>query len=246
MQIEYHRFYSSCLGRDMEIKSYGHAGKPVLAIPCQNGRFFEWEGFQMHETLALWIDGGRIRLFTVDTVDSETVSDVGGDARRRIERYEGWIHYLVDELVPFIHHLCQSGEKLLVTGFSMGAYHAANLFYRFPQVFDSLISLSGIYDTGDMYGGYMDDLVYLNDPCASIGGMANDHPYIGMYNQGKAVICVGQGPWEGPLLEGTRRFDSVLKSKGVDTWVDYWGYDSAHDWPWWRKQITYFLGKMEL
>ena len=23
--------------------------------------------------------------------------------------------------------------------------------------------------------------------------------------------------------------------------IDYWGYDSAHDWAWWRKQIVYFM-----
>ena len=246
MQIDYHRFYSPSLGRDMEVKSYGHAGKPVLAIPCQNGRFFEWEGFGMHDVLSPWIDSGRIRLFTVDTVDAETVSAIGGDARWRIERHEAWVRYLTDELVPFIHDVCQNAQGVLVTGFSMGAYHAANLFYRFPQVFDSLIALSGTYDTSGFFGGYMDDLVYLNDPCASIGNMPSDHPYISLYNARKAVICVGQGAWEGPLLEGTRRFDAVLRLKGITTWVDYWGYDSAHDWPWWKKQIVYFLGKMEL
>ncbi|WP_294748551.1 hypothetical protein [uncultured Prevotella sp.] len=27
----------------------------------------------------------------------------------------------------------------------------------------------------------------------------------------------------------------------VPAWIDYWGYDSAHDWAWWRKQIVYFM-----
>ena len=30
MNIEYHRFFSHRLERDMELKSYGHAGKPVV------------------------------------------------------------------------------------------------------------------------------------------------------------------------------------------------------------------------
>ena len=53
MQTEYYKDYSNELGRDMEIKVYGWAGVPVLAFPCQNGRFFEWEGFDMFDdTLA--------------------------------------------------------------------------------------------------------------------------------------------------------------------------------------------------
>lgn len=51
MHTEYHKEYSRHLGRDMEFKVYGHGGKPVLVFPCQNGRFFDWEGFGMLDTL---------------------------------------------------------------------------------------------------------------------------------------------------------------------------------------------------
>ena len=27
----------------------------------------------------------------------------------------------------------------------------------------------------------------------------------------------------------------------LPVWIDYWGYDSPHDWAWWRKQIVYFM-----
>ena len=33
----------------------------------------------------------------------------------------------------------------------------------------------------------------------------------------------------------------VLAAKGIHAWVDLWGYDVDHDWPWWKKQIRYFL-----
>jgi enterochelin esterase-like enzyme len=34
------------------------------------------------------------------------------------------------------------------------------------------------------------------------------------------------------------------KENGVPAWIDYWGFDSAHDWAWWRKQIVYFIDKL--
>ena len=43
MEIRYYKHYSSHLNRDMEFKVYGHSGKPVLFIPCQGGRFFDFE-----------------------------------------------------------------------------------------------------------------------------------------------------------------------------------------------------------
>ena len=35
MHTEYYREYSPSLGRDMEYKVYGLAGKPMLVFPCQ-------------------------------------------------------------------------------------------------------------------------------------------------------------------------------------------------------------------
>ena len=78
----------------------------------------------------------------------------------------------------------------------------------------------------------------------TIPAPASQHPYIQMINNNKGVICVGQGAWEDLTGESTRRIDAVLKSKGINTWVDYWGYDVNHDWPWWRIQICYFLDRL--
>ncbi len=85
----------------------------------------------------------------------------------------------------------------------------------------------------------MNRLVYENSPVHFLPNMPLDHPYIELYNQKKAIICVGQGPWEIP--DSTRQLDGILRSKGIHLWVDYWGYDCAHDWPWWYKQVTYFV-----
>jgi hypothetical protein len=27
----------------------------------------------------------------------------------------------------------------------------------------------------------------------------------------------------------------------VGAWCDFWGFDVSHDWPWWKRQIAYFL-----
>ena len=40
METQYFKDYSPALGREMECKVYGHAGRPMLFIPCQDGRFF--------------------------------------------------------------------------------------------------------------------------------------------------------------------------------------------------------------
>ena len=96
MEIRYFKNYSHCLGRDMEMKVYGHRGKPVLFIPCQAGRFMDFEGFHMDDVFRPWIDAGKVMVFSIDTIDGETWANKGGDNRWRIERHEAWFHYIVD------------------------------------------------------------------------------------------------------------------------------------------------------
>ncbi|MBQ9031469.1 MAG: esterase family protein [Parasporobacterium sp.] len=241
MEKRYFRKYSSCLGRDMEFNVYGWSGKPCLVFPCQNGRFYDWEGFGMMDTLQDYLDNGQLQLFCVDTIDGETLSDTSGNPYDRIRLHEAWYNYVMEEVIPEARQINQTGRRFLTTGFSMGAYHAANFFFRRPDVFDSVIALSGVYDTYDMYGGYMDEVVYRNDPCASLSNLSPDHPYMDLFRKDRIIICVGQGAWEDMLLAGTRRLEQVLRSKGIEAWIDYWGYDVNHDWPWWKKQIRYFL-----
>ncbi len=244
MEVQYFKQWSQALGRDMECKVYGHGGRPVLFIPCQDGRFFDFENFNMTDTWAPWIDAGKCMVFSVDTMDKETWSNKTGDPRWRAERHEQWMAYLCDEMVPFMRRMVNERNGwegypgVIAFGCSLGATHAANLFFRRPDLFDGMLALSGIYDAAYGFDGYMDDLVYLNSPVHFLEGMSPDHPNIQRYNNGKGIICVGLGAWEQP--ETTRRVDELCRQKGIQIWVDYWGHDVNHDWPWWHKQVTYF------
>ena len=239
MRIEYFKHYSSFLNRDMEFKVYGHGGRPVLFIPCQGGRFFDFESFKMIDYWAKWIEEGRCIVYSVDSIDNEAWAAQGADNRWRIENHERWYNYVVEELVPTIHAM--SGDQGIVTfGASMGAMHAANLFFRRPDLFDGVFAISGLYDSPEFFGDYCDDLVYNNCPVYYLANMPWDHHYIDMYNHRKIQIVVGQGKWEGPLIESTRRLDAVLREKGIHAQVDYWGYDVDHDWPWWYKMVEHY------
>lgn len=245
MEIRYYKHYSGNLNRDMEFKVYGHRGKPVMFIPCQAGRFYDFENFKMVDVWAKWIEAGRCTVYAIDSIDPEAYAALGQDPRRRIENHERWYHYVVDEMVPTIRHL--SGERnfydqpIMTFGCSMGAMHGANLFFRRPDLFDSVLALSGVYDEKMFFGDYMDDLLYQNTPCRYLANMPQDHPYIGMYNQRKMVFCVGQGAWEDDLKASTAWLESILRAKGIRAQVEYWGHDVSHDWPWWFKQVDYYV-----
>lgn len=237
MQTRYFKEYSHVLGRDMECKVYGHAGRPVLFIPCQDGRFFDFENFHMDDVWAPWIDRGEVMVISIDTMDLETWS-AHGEAYTRIRRHEQWMYYIIREVVPFIRDI--SGRSDIVAfGCSLGATHAVNLYFRFPDEFTGLLALSGIYTAEYGFGSYMDEVVYRNSPVHYLSNMDPGHPYIKKYNRNQGIICIGQGAWE--EVSTTRILDNLFREKGIDVWVDYWGYDVNHDWPWWYKQAAYFI-----
>lgn len=245
MRIEYHKHWSGHLNRHMEFKVYGHGGKPVIFFPCQGGRFFDFEDFRMVDAWAPWIESGQCMVFSVDSIDNESWAAFGADIRWRMENHERWFNYIIDEMVPTVRHLAGLAngydQGIMTFGCSMGAMHAANLYYRRPDIFDRCFAISGLYDQKDFLGDYCDELVYRNCPNLYLEDLPWDHHYMDLYNRQKSLVVVGQGAWEDVLLESTRWLDAVCCRKGIRTRFEYWGPDVNHDWPWWFKMVQTYL-----
>ncbi|MEJ2095907.1 MAG: transposase, partial [Deltaproteobacteria bacterium] len=82
--------------------------------------------------------------------------------------------------------------------------------------------------------------VYFNSPVHYLSAMI-DAWYLDYYRRSKIIVCVGQGAWEEAAVDDTRSLETIFRRKSIPTWVDFWGYDVNHDWPWWYKQMNYFL-----
>lgn len=241
MKEAWEKHYSKELGREMDYAVFGESGKLCFAFPPQNGRYYDFHNFGMIDTVRPWIEAGRLQIVCPDGIDAETWSNEQGDPRARIELQERWFRYIIDELLP---QYARSGEKAMATGCSMGGVHAGNFFFRRPDLFDTLLSLSGLFNADYFFHGYQDDLIYANSPAHYLPNMPESHPWMALYRQSRIILCVGQGAWEEDLLRGTREMDNILTAKGIDHWADYWGFDVAHDWCWWQKQLPYFMEKV--
>ena len=79
--------YSHSLNKEMHLMLYGHGGIPFLAFPTQNSMCRNYEDFGMIDQLRDYLDGGRIQLFVVDSVDAESWSAEAGDNARRAGRH---------------------------------------------------------------------------------------------------------------------------------------------------------------
>lgn len=247
MDITYHKAFSDALGRDMEYKRYGFAGRPFIVFPTSQGRFFQFEDSGGVKSLAEFVETGRIQIFTLDGIDSESFFNKGSDHAGRIGRHEAYFRYIRDEALPEINKASQSSNgmrkmKPIFGGCSMGGFHSSNFVFRFPELASGLIALSGVYSAKDFFGKDRSGDIYFNSLLDYLPRL-EDKKVLDRIRALRLIFCCGQGAWEERMLEETQELELVLAEKRIPAWIDYWGGDVAHDWPWWHKQLPYFMSR---
>ena len=243
MKVEYKKHYSNHLQRDIEFRVYGHGGKPVLMFPTSNARFYQYEDFGLINALSDLIEKGKIQVFTADSIDPETLYS-NGDAKERIAKYERYLSYVVEELVPEIYAMSGKKQGIMVSGCSMGGYHAAMLFFRYPESFDSIISMSGVYTVRDFFGGYDGEDLRAICPAEFIADITVEDARHKHITEGNAVLVCGSGAYEDRMLVDMELIRKPIEKNKLPVMIDIWGKDVYHDWPWWHKQMPHFLNKM--
>jgi len=244
MKVECLEFYSQSLNRIMPFKSYGYAGKPILVFPTSEGRFNEYEDSKMIDACKDLIEEGIIRFYALDSMDSESWLSKGKLPEEMARIHNLFDSYVVNEFVPFMRKHSGWKEGLMASGCSMGGYHSVNFYFRHPDIFDQVIALSGVYDARLFVGN---DItipdVYMNSPVDYIADQA-DPDTLEAWKRGNIMLCTGQGSWEEHSIRDLRLLKEVLHLKGIPAWIEFWGEDVNHDWPWWRIQMLYFLNRL--
>jgi esterase/lipase superfamily enzyme len=237
------RWRSPALGLEMPIVRYGWAGLPVLLFPTAAADFLENERFWLVKAVEPHLMAGRIRLFSIDSINRLAWMDRTLPVPEQARRQALYVRYVEEEVVPYIRHHCgDPGARAITTGASFGCFHAANCFFRRPDLFGGVIGMSGFYDLAPGYlHGHADDHVYFNNPAWYV---PNAHgPQLDLLRHHSRIVLVsGQGAWE--LPERTRQFHDILDGKQIPHIFDLWGHDVNHDWPWWRKMLPHYLDRI--
>lgn len=240
-----HRYgwFSRPIGLEMPIVTYGHAGPAVLLYPTAAADYLENERFFLVKAVEPLLMAGRMRLFSIDSINSHAWMDRDLPVVVQARRQAAYSQYVEEEVVPYIRHVCGNPEeRILTTGASFGAFHAANQFFRRPDLFGGVIGMSGFYDLGPRYlKKYNGDDAYRNNPAWFVHDVSGDHLHR-LRTDSRIVLAAGEGAYEAP--DASRKMAGILASKGIPHWLDIWGKDVNHDWPWWRRMLPYFLEKL--
>lgn len=220
----------------MEMLSFGHSGLPVLVFPTSCGRFFEFEDRGMVDAVLEKLEHGNIHLFCVDSVDAESWYNRAVPPRWRIARHMQYEQYLIEEVLPVIRNQNPT-PSLAAIGCSFGGYHAANIAFRHPGIFQSMLSLGGAFNPVNFLSGYYDDDCYFNIPLHYLSNL-NDPQLLDQLRRNTYVLATGV---HDQCWNANEELARVLRDKSIPVRLDVWGDNTGHDWPWWQRMLQEYL-----
>ncbi|MBL0217156.1 MAG: hypothetical protein IPQ07_25185 [Myxococcales bacterium] len=235
------RWWSERVEREVTLVKYGMIGQPILLFPTAGGDAEELERFQLIDALAPLLDAGRIKLYACDSVAGKALLAREGSARHQMWVQNQFHHYVRQEVVPAIRADCKTPNiEIWTAGPSIGAFHAAAVLCRFPDVFTRAIAISGTFDLRRFYDAQPHDFsdeFWVSSPLHFVPTLAGRH--LEVLRTRYVHIVSGEGKAED--IGESWNLANVLGRQGIPNRVDSWGPDWHHDWVTWRRMLPQIL-----
>ena len=164
MKREITSWFSPALQREMPIAVYGDYGFALLLIPTAGADYLEYERFQLLEHLKPYINGGKVKVFSVNSINKESWLNKEMLGEHKAIRHNQFNEYIHNEVVPFIKNNTSWDTPIITCGASLGALHSMNLFLKRADLINGVIAMSGVYDLTEYTDGFFDEQVYYNSP----------------------------------------------------------------------------------
>lgn len=242
MNREYHKWWSDNLQRDMELLIFGHAGAKVLIFPTRDGRFYEYEKLGMVEALRHKIEQGWLQLYCIDGVYTESFYCYWAHPSGRIKRHIDFEGYVLNEVLPFMHKK-NPHDCVISHGLSLGAFHAANIAFRHPELFRKLVAFSGRYDLtlnvesfNDLLDGFYNEDVYFHTPSHFLPNLECKKRLANLRAM-DIVLVIGN---EDPFLQNNQQLSAILHRKGIPHQLHLWN-ERAHSGYYWRRMAPLYI-----
>jgi esterase/lipase superfamily enzyme len=239
MKKELTSWYSPSLHKEMPIVTYGDYGFALLLVPTAAADYFEYERFQLLDALAPYVNSGKVKIFSINSINNESWLNNNMEGRHKILRHKQFNEYVYEEVVPFIRTSCGESTPIIVSGASFGALHSMNLFLQSPYHFNGVIAMSGVYDLTEYTKGFYDDDVYFNSPQHYMPNLTDHYILENIRRSQHIHLLTGSGAYEDP--DASRTFAGILYSKGINYELDVWGSEWRHDWETWREMLPKYL-----
>ncbi|MBX3044567.1 MAG: esterase [Candidatus Kapabacteria bacterium] len=232
MDIKKDILYSEKLGRDMQVSIYGHYGISVLMFPAITDNADEYENEGTINAIEHLIKIGKCKVFVTSSIDKEIWFGGSMEPKEKSHLHFKFNQYVEDELVPYIYGNCGGPLPVITAGAGKGAYHAANSFFRRPDIFLGAIAMSGDYDLGIHTYGYFDDNCYYNSPIHYLPNLNDNYWLSFLHSRRHIYLTAGSGKGENP--ENSKKLAYILTSKGIRHHFEIKDENYSHDFKSWN------------
>jgi esterase/lipase superfamily enzyme len=223
------------------VARWGEVGTPMLIFPTAGGDAEEIERFLVIDTLAPYVEAGRIKIYSCDSVAGAAMLAGEGDAAHRMRLIDRFQHFVRHEVVPLIRADCRSDDIGVVTaGASIGAFNALAAVCRFPDAFTAALCMSGTYDLQRFLKAPPNQDFHRSSPLHYLPDM--EGPVLDQLRTRFVLLASGEGKAED--IEESWRAAGALGAKGVPNRVDSWGDEWDHDWPTWRNMLHRYVEEL--
>src|SRR5271170_6334535 len=137
-------WFSPSLQKEMPVAVYGNYGFALLLIPTAAADYLEYERFQLMDSIASFIDAGRVKVFSINSINNESWLNNNMNPRDKAIRHQQFNDYVYNEVVPFIRNNTSWETPIITCGASFGALHSTNLFLKRPDIINGCIAMSGV------------------------------------------------------------------------------------------------------
>jgi esterase/lipase superfamily enzyme len=164
-----------------------------------------------------------------------------GSPGYRMTMQDRFQQYVREEVLPAIRTDCQSQDiTVWTTGASIGAFHAAALVCRYPDVFVKALPMSGTFNLMRFIEvDHPNDDFRRASPLYFVPHLSGRH--LELLRTRSIHIVTGEGKWES--LKESWGLANVLGPKAIPNYVDSWGPKWDHDWVTWRAMLPKYLGE---
>jgi esterase/lipase superfamily enzyme len=208
----------------------------MVVFPTERGRFYDYENNGMIQAVAGPVEAGRLQVFCIDSVDTESWLNRAVHPHERLARHLAYESYVLYEVAPLMKKL-SGAAQIGATGCGLGGYHAFNFAMKHPDLTSASISMSGCFDMRRFMDGFYSNEFYFNNPFDYLPSM-RDTWFLERYAKMRFILAVGD---HDIYLAENVRMKEILSKREISCWLDVWESEETHDWPLWQRMAVKFF-----
>src|SRR3984893_12773814 len=134
MNERYIKWWTPHMDREFEMLAFGNGGGiPLVLFPTSFGRYSQNKDFGLTDAISGYVDNSKITIYCPDSADLDSFYNKAMHPADRMKTHLALERVIVNDVFDLARREC-SCHRVAVSGPSLGAYHAANIAFKYPDL----------------------------------------------------------------------------------------------------------------